>query len=116
MAMTETSATGGDFGAWLVRARGEAGLTQEELAAETGVHVNTIKNLEAGKTKRPSAQVAAHLRARLGPQPTREEIASQVDRHTRAFLDLCEAYLMALPEAERLDRIFDLTRYLVLPK
>jgi transcriptional regulator with XRE-family HTH domain len=104
------------FGTWLVEARGSAGLTQDELAAETGVHVNTIKNLEAGRTKRPSAQVAAALRDRLGVRPTPPEVREEFDKHTRAFLDLVGAYLMAQPEDKRLDRIFDLTRYLVTPK
>ena len=104
------------YAAWLVQARGAAGLTQDQLAAETGVHVNTIKNLEAGKTKRPSASVAAALRDRLGERPQPEEVREEFDRHTRAFLDLVGAYLMALPENRRLDRIFDLTRYLVAPK
>lgn len=102
-----------EFAAWLVQARGAAGLTQDQLSAETGVHVNTIKNLEAGKTKRPSASVASLLRSRLGGQPEPEQVRDEFDRHTRAFLDLVGAYLMALPEGKRLDRIFDLTRYLV---
>lgn len=105
-----------EFGEWLVEARGKAGLTQDELAAEAGVHVNTIKNLEAGKTKRPSAQVAANLRKRLGEIPAPAEVREEFDQHTRAFLDLVGAYLMAQPEDTRLDRIFDLTRYLVTPK
>lgn len=113
--MNETSAIAG-FGAWLVQARGAAGLTQDQLAEETGVHVNTIKNLEAGKTKRPSAGVAAALRNRLAERPTPDEVRDEFDRHTRAFLDLVGAYLMAQPEDKRLDRIFDLTRYLVTPR
>lgn len=108
-------ATGG-YATWLVQARGAAGLTQDELSAETGVHVNTIKNLEAGKTKRPSAPVAAALRKRLGEQPEPEEVREEFDRHTRALLDLLGAYLMALPEEKRLDRIFDLIRYVIPPK
>lgn len=111
--MTESN---GDFAAWLVAARGTAGLTQDELASETGVHVNTIKNLEAGKTKRPSAQVAASLRNRLGQAPAPAEVREEFDRHTRSFLDLVGAYLMALPEEQRLDKIFDLTRYLLSHK
>lgn len=111
--MMSSSSSMSDFASWLVSARGGAGLTQDELAAQTGVHVNTIKNLEAGKTKRPSAQVAAALRERLGAMPSVEEVRDEYDRHTRAFLDLVGAYLMALPESKRLDRIFDLTRYLV---
>lgn len=113
--MNETSATTA-FGEWLVQARGAAGLTQDQLAEETGVHVNTIKNLEAGKTKRPSAGVSAALRERLGARPEPEEVREEFDKHTRAFLDLVGAYLMAQPEDKRLDRIFDLTRYLVTPR
>lgn len=105
-----------DFAAWLVAARGEAGLTQDELAAETGVHVNTIKNLEKGKTRRPSAQVAAALRSRLGEQPSVEDVREGYDRHTQSVLDLIGAYLMRLPSDERLDEIFDLTRYVLRPK
>ena len=111
-----TEAMNGDFAAWLIAARGAAGLTQAELARETGVHVNTIKNLEAGNTKRPSAQVAAALRERLGQPATPTEARESFDRHTRAFLDLVGAYLMALPEDQRLDKIFDLTRYLLSHK
>jgi transcriptional regulator with XRE-family HTH domain len=115
MKMTEADPAS-PFAAWLVQARGEAGLTQDQLADETGIHVNTIKNLEAGKTKRASASVAAALKKRLGTQPQPEEVREEFDRHTRAFLDLVGAYLMAQPEETRLDRIFDLTRYLVTPK
>lgn len=102
-----------DFGRWLVAARGSAGMTQDQLAEASGIHVNTIKNLETGKTQRPSAQVAAALRNRLGDVPTPPEVREEYDRHTRAFLDLVGAYLMAIPEDRRLDRIFDLTRHLV---
>lgn len=109
--MTDKS---GDFAKWLVAARGAAGLTQEELAEAADVHVNTIKNIEAGKTKRPSAQVVANLRRHLGDYPADpDEVREEFDRHTRAFLDLLGAYLMAMPEDKRLDRIFDLTRYVL---
>ena len=111
--MTEN---GGDFAAWLVAARGAAGLTQQQLSDATGVHVNTIKKLESGETRRPSAQVAAALRKHLGEEPRPEEAREEFDRHTRAFLDLVGAYLMALPESQRLDKIFDLTRYLLSHK
>lgn len=111
--MTETV---GNFGRWLTEARGAAGLTQDQLAEEAGVHVNTIKNLESGKTKRPRADVAAALRNRLGEMPEPEEVREEFDQHTRSFLDLVGAYLMALPPEKRLERIFDLTRYLVTGK
>lgn len=98
------------LGTWLVTARGEAGLTQEELAAETGIHVNTIKNIEAGNTLRPRAHVAARLRSRLDPPPLAR---GHLDRSTAAFQDLAGGFLMTLGEAERLDRIFEVTRFML---
>jgi transcriptional regulator with XRE-family HTH domain len=101
------------FSAWLVTARGEAGLTQQELADETGVHVNTIKKLEAGATTRVSAGVAAKLRERLGEEADPVAVRDEYDRHTRAALDLIGAYLMRLPEGERLAHIFSITNYVL---
>jgi transcriptional regulator with XRE-family HTH domain len=113
-----------EFGRWLKEARGERGLTQQGLADALGpdengepiVHVNTIKNLEAGKTKRPSAQKAAALRRFFGSEPTPEEVTTRYDRHTESFLDLVGAYLMSLPSEKRLDKIFELTRHLLSGK
>lgn len=107
-----------DFGRWLKESRGEAGLTQDGLSELCGVdddgkplvHVNTIKNLESGVTRQPSARVAAVLRKHLGNEPTAEPAREAMDRHTQAFLDLVGAYLMRLPAEERLARIFELTR------
>lgn len=104
-----------EFGEWLVRARGEAGLTQSQLADRAGVHINTIKGLEAGSTKRPRADVASKLREVLGNPPDPDQVREEgYDRHTQAFLDLMGAYLMALPPEQRLERIFALTRHLVV--
>lgn len=99
-------------------ARGESGLTQDGLSELCGyddegkpfVHVNTIKNLENGVTKQPTARVAALLRKHLGQGPTAEPAREAMDRHTQAFLDLVGAYLMRLPPEDRLGRIFELTR------
>lgn len=101
------------FGRWLVDARGRAGMTQQDLADVSRVHINTIKKLEAGETQRPSAQVAAKLKATLGQEVNPETSREGYDQHTRAFLDLVGAYLMRLPEEQRLERIFELTRYLI---
>jgi len=105
--------TPSEFGRWLVDARGRAGMTQQELSTASGVHINTIKKLEAGETQRPSAQVAAKLKATLGQESNADTAREGYDHHTRAFLDLVGAYLMRLPEEQRLERIFDLTRYLI---
>lgn len=61
-----------EFGRWLRHARGRAGMTQQELSAASGVHVNTIKKLESGETQRPLAPVAAKLKAMLADATTHE--------------------------------------------
>lgn len=61
-----------EFGRWLTDARGRAGMTQRELSAASGVHLNTIQKLEAGETQRPRAQVVAKLEASLGEESTDE--------------------------------------------
>lgn len=107
-----------EFGRWLILARGEAGLTQDALSERCGldddgkplIHVNTIKNIEAGKTQKPSARTAAILKAALGETPVPEDAREAMDRHTQSFLDLVGAYLMTLPPKERLTRVFKLTR------
>lgn len=104
------------FGDWLVDARGKAGMTQQDLSAASGVHINTIKKLESGETQRPSAQVAAKLKRTLGGDTSADVARSGYDRHTQAFLDLVGAYLMRLPEEQRLERIFELTSHLIVPK
>jgi hypothetical protein len=48
----------GTFGEGLGRARVEARLTQEKLAARSGLSVRGIRNLQAGVTGRPSAATA----------------------------------------------------------
>src|SRR5580658_11143371 len=52
-------------GSWLLQLRIAAGLTQEQLAALSGVGVRTIRDLERG-TSRPRAQSLYRLAAALG--------------------------------------------------
>lgn len=104
-----------DFGGWVARARGAADMTQQQLATAAGVHVNTVKKLEAGETTRVSASVAAKLRKVLAAhsEPDPEQVRDQYDRHTQAALDLIGAWLMRFEEGERLSRCFDITRYVL---
>lgn len=101
------------FGTWLVEARGNAGLTQRELADDTGVHINTIKKIESGETTRVSAGVTAKLRQRLGGEVVPDAVRSEYDQHVQSLLDLIGAYLMRLPEEDRLQRTFDIARYVL---
>jgi len=57
--LSETSA-GNSLGAALRQARQSAGLTQEELAARTGLSVRAIGDLERGRTARPHSR-SVHL-------------------------------------------------------
>ena len=45
----------------LAKVRGRLDLTQEELAARSGVDVTTIRHIESGRTQRPRAQTLARL-------------------------------------------------------
>src|ERR1700727_1061206 len=60
------SEDGARLGAWLRRARGGGGMTQEELADRSGVGVRTIGDLERGRTRRPHARSIRCLAAALG--------------------------------------------------
>jgi transcriptional regulator with XRE-family HTH domain len=65
-AVVEPRARPGDFGQVLGRARVAAGLTQEELAAHSGLSVRAIRNLETGVTDRPRKQSVRLLGRALG--------------------------------------------------
>lgn len=108
-----TSQTPSEFGEWLIDARGRAGMTQQGLADQSGVHVNAIKKLETGVTKRPSAQTAAKLKVALGQEVTPATARTKYDPSTQAFLDMVGAYLMAFEPEARLERIFEVTHYLI---
>jgi tetratricopeptide (TPR) repeat protein/transcriptional regulator with XRE-family HTH domain len=56
----------GRLGAWLRQARSTAGMTQEELAEQSGVAVRTIGDLERGRTRKPYARSVRCLAAALG--------------------------------------------------
>ena len=54
------------IGTWLKQERLAAGLTQEDLAAKSGVSVRTISNLEGGRTGKPYPRSLQLLTAALG--------------------------------------------------
>jgi predicted ATPase/DNA-binding XRE family transcriptional regulator len=58
------------FGAWLRRAREQAGLTQDELAERAGLSTNAISALERGDRRRPYPATVRALGAALGLSPT----------------------------------------------
>jgi tetratricopeptide (TPR) repeat protein/DNA-binding XRE family transcriptional regulator len=66
---------GESFGAVLRGARLAAGLTQEELAARSGLSVRAISDLESGRTRRPYLRSVGLLADALNvPEPVRNEL------------------------------------------
>jgi len=55
-----------DFAARLKKLRGEAGLTQEQLAEKSGLDVGTIRQLEQGTRTNPTWQTVCALAGGLG--------------------------------------------------
>jgi len=63
------------FGALLRARRGEAGLTQEELAERSGLSVRAIRDLEHGRVARPRRETVRMLATALGlPEDGHEEL------------------------------------------
>jgi transcriptional regulator with XRE-family HTH domain/tetratricopeptide (TPR) repeat protein len=73
------------LGEWLRESRMTAGLTQEALAARSGVSVRTISNLERGVSARPYPRSIRVLAEALGaPAAVTEEMTAQIFRAARA--------------------------------
>jgi transcriptional regulator with XRE-family HTH domain len=67
----------GGLGLLLRRRRAEAGLTQEELAARSGLSVRAISDIERGVTAKPHRSSAALLADALGLVPAdRDELTA----------------------------------------
>lgn len=79
---SETGNTrGASFGARLRRLRGDAGLTQEELAARAGLTAKAISALERGERKRPYPHTVRTLADALElPEEERAALFSAVSR------------------------------------
>jgi transcriptional regulator with XRE-family HTH domain len=73
------------FGTVLRAYRGDAGLTQEELADRSGLSVRAIRNLEIGRTERPQRQTVTLLATALRlNDPDREALLASAGRHQGA--------------------------------
>ncbi|HET9896598.1 MAG TPA: tetratricopeptide repeat protein [Streptosporangiaceae bacterium] len=85
-----TGGSGETFGELLRRFRRAAGLTQEELAALTGLSVRTISGMEAGRTARPYRRSVRLLTEALG-----------LAEHDSELLMFSARYGGALPDEAR---------------
>ena len=66
MTIGQAGGDGAGLGGWLRQARAAAGMTQEELAEQSGVGLRTIGDLERGRTRTPYARSIRCLAAALG--------------------------------------------------
>jgi transcriptional regulator with XRE-family HTH domain len=66
-----------DFGDLLRRLRGEAGLTQEQLAEMANVSESAIRSLERGSRTRPRTTTIRSLAAALRLRPAEQEALSE---------------------------------------
>lgn len=98
-------------------ARKRKGWTQKDLADAAGIYSGTVSNFELGKTE-PQPH---HLRAMLQALDLEGEAGDAVASATRSefspdvktFLDVMGLFLEALPESERTDVMFSITRQIV---
>src|SRR5690349_15991593 len=77
-----------DFGSLLRRYRQRALLTQDDLAARTGLSARTIRRLETNQLRRPRTATIRALAGQLGLQPTEQaELEAAPDRDTASGPD-----------------------------
>ncbi|MFJ5880698.1 helix-turn-helix domain-containing protein [Kitasatospora cineracea] len=73
----------GEFGQLLRALRGDAGLSQEELAHAAGISVRALANLERGRTRGPQRHTVQALSAVLEPDPATAERLERAARRGR---------------------------------
>jgi transcriptional regulator with XRE-family HTH domain len=78
---TESVAVASDvFGAWLIKARTEAGMSKAELADAAGISLPTIYNIESGRSSNPQDETKKRLEKALKakiPEDVKSEIADE---------------------------------------
>jgi transcriptional regulator with XRE-family HTH domain len=99
------------IGEQVVDAREALGWSQTELAARTGFTDSTIRKVENGV--RVSPGTLRRVLDEVGIEPASEQKKVVYPRDVQAMLDLMGMYLVAIPEGERTEVMYDVTRYLL---
>jgi transcriptional regulator with XRE-family HTH domain len=98
-------------------ARKRKGWTQRDLAEAAGIYFGTISNFELGKTEPQPHHLRAILQALdLEGQAGDDQASgtrSEWDPDVKTFLDMMGLFLTALPEGERTEVMFSITRQIV---
>lgn len=100
-----------NIGKQVREARKNQGMSAATLATKAGIAANTVSAIENGRSVRPG-NLRAVLDA-LGIEPLAERQARiGYPPDVELVRDMVGMYLMALPESERADVAFGITRYL----
>ena len=100
------------IGAKVRRARKAKGWTLADLAEEAGISPNTANALELGRKVRPG-NLRAVLEA-LEMSPEQHTDPTEIDGGVRLAMDLVQKWLEALPKEERVEKVQELTRFIML--
>ena len=90
------------YGRKIARLRGERGLTQDDVAEQSGVPKRTLQDVEGDKREGQQRKTRLKLNAFFGIEGTAEEDARSRSEDVQAYSDLMGAALEALPENERM--------------
>lgn len=91
-------------------ARKKQGLTQQQLADQSGVSLRMIQDAEGGKRRPQPANLAA-IRRVLVLDATAEDTRASWDGYTTAVLDIIGATLATFEPEERRQLVFELTNF-----
>lgn len=103
--------------------RKELGLSQKQVAKQSGVSLRAISAFETGESMPQRSNMEALLEvvpvpiepAAEGPRPEPTEVVTRAwPPDVSVFLDVLGAYLTRFPEDERLGIIHDMTRQIFL--
>jgi transcriptional regulator with XRE-family HTH domain len=98
-------------------ARKRKGWTQKDLADAAGIYFGTVSNFELGKTEPQPHHMRAMLHALDLEGEAGDDVAaesrSEWDPDVKTFLDMMGLFLMALPEDDRREVMFSVTRQIV---
>jgi DNA-binding XRE family transcriptional regulator len=78
------------LGSYIQRVRSELGITQAELGLKAGVHVQTIRKIESGRTSRLNEKAKSGLAAALNiPQEYLDAVVKQLPIERVTILKFC---------------------------
>ena len=97
------------YGQQVARLRKELGLTQQQLAEQSGVPKRTIQDVEGDKRGKPQRSTRLALNKALGIEGHAEAEREEWPDDVKVILDILGAYLMTMTPSERLAWMSEIT-------